>query len=182
MEKVCRCHRLGQGQGQREPPCTGCACDTLVISQDHMEGGDVISRILHVEGHRQKNLRSSEIKYLIWSFSSQPNHSLKWFSGKFVTYYNLVSATLWGMKAQVIVRDGQERAAQGANQREKWLAATWGMQLLFGCSTWGRVKGKGVTLPTWWGKEEGLRKMRTWGCLDSTLKQTVVKVGIPAMV
>lgn len=24
--------------------------------------------------------------------------------------------------------------------------------------------------------------MRTWGCLDSTLKQTVVKVGIPAMV
>lgn len=65
MEKVSRCHRLGQGQGQREPPCTGCTCDTLVISQDHMEGGKVISRIPHVEGHRQKNLRSSEIKYLI---------------------------------------------------------------------------------------------------------------------
>lgn len=31
-------------------------------------------------------------------------------------------------------------------------------------------KESGMIVPTWWYKEEGLRNMRTWGHLDSTLK------------
>lgn len=56
--------------------------------EPHTMVGEVVSWVPHVEGHRQTNLGSSGIKYLIQSFSSQPSHSLMSSSGKFVMYNN----------------------------------------------------------------------------------------------
>lgn len=185
VEKECWGQGPGLGLGGEQRGGQGRSGDTSIIKpepQGKME--EVVSRVPHVGGHWQAHLRSSEIKYLIWSFSSQHDISL---CGRWESFlHSIILQPSVGhaleMKAWIVVCAGRAGERSSGYQSEgEVISSNLGNVGTF----WlpyvveEESEERGRVVPTWWYKEEELRKLRAWGHLDSTLKPVTAYIGLP---